>query len=187
MAHIRRITTFKDGQRRDTNLLVMTFDSTSLPEKINIGWPRKTVRVFIPNPLRYYKCHRFGHGSSTCRQSARCQQCGEAPHVGSECTAPKVHLSCGSSTHLASSSQCPVWKEEKAVCELKAKSDLSYSEARRQVKASSATPTPGKSYAQAAKVRTVSNSTQTACLSPSPETADTPHGQANTHHVEYCH
>ena len=114
VTHIRPITTFKDGQRRDTNLLVLTFDSTLLPEQINNGWLRKTIRVFIPNPLRCFKCHRFGNGSSSCRQSARCSQCGEAPHDGSECTAPKVCLSCGSSNHLVSSSQCPVWKEEKA-------------------------------------------------------------------------
>ena len=74
VTHIRRLTTFKDGQRRDTSLLVLTFNSTSLPEKLNIGWLRKDVRVFIPNPLRCFKCRRFGHGSSTCRQSARCQR-----------------------------------------------------------------------------------------------------------------
>ena len=153
-----------DFQRRSAarhELVVLTFNSTSLPEKLNIGWLRKDVRVFIPNPLRCFKCHRFGHGSSTCRQSARCQRCGENPHDGSECSAPTRCLSCGSSDHLVSSSQCPVWKEEKAVCELKAKSGLSYPEARRQVKATIVTPTPGKSYAQAAKIKTTTAETQT--------------------------
>ena len=159
--HIRRLTSFKDGQRKDTNLLVLTFNSTSLPDTLVIGWLRKDVRVFVPNPLRCYKCQRFGHGSSTCRQTARCQKCGEAPHEGSECTAPQLCLSCGSSDHLVSSSQCPVWKEEKGICELKAKSGISYPEARRQVQASKVTPTPGKSYAQAARLQTISHSTQT--------------------------
>ena len=63
-----------------------------------------------------------------------------------------------------SSSQCPVWKEEKRICELKAKSGLSYPEARRQVKAETATPTTGKTYAKAATVQTVSCSTQTEPL-----------------------
>ena len=122
---------------------------------------RAALRVLVPNPLRCFKCQRFGHGSSTCRQSARCQQCGQTPHDGSECSAPKVCLSCGSSDHTVSSSQCPIWKEEKAICEVKAKSGVSYPEARRQVKATTATPTPGKSYAQAAKVQTASSSVQT--------------------------
>ena len=165
VTHIRRLTTFRDGQRRDTSLLVLTFDTTTLPEKLNIGWLRKDVRVFVPNPLRCYKCQRFGHGSSSCRQSARCQTCGEAPHDGSSCTAPKVCLSCGSSDHPVSSSQCPVWKDEKSICELKAKSGLSYPEARKQVKATKQTPTPGKSYAQATQTQTTSISTQTEPLS----------------------
>ena len=164
VTHIRRLTTFRDGQRRDTSLLVLTFDSTTLPEKISIGWLRKEVRVFIPNPLRCYKCQRFGHGSSACRQTARCQKCGEAPHEGSDCTSPTSCLSCGSCDHLVSSSQCPVWKEEKRICELKAKSGLSYPEARRQVKAENVTPTPGKTYAKAATVQTASCSTQTEPL-----------------------
>ena len=42
------------------------------------------------------------------------------------------------------------------LCELKAKSGLSYPEARRQVNATIVTPTPGKSYAQAAEVQTAS-------------------------------
>ena len=164
VTHIRRLTSFRDGQRRDTSLLVLTFDSTTLPEKISIGWLRKEARVFIPNPLRCFKCQRFGHGSSSCRQTARCQKCGEAPHEDTECTSAKSCLSCGSSDHLVSSSQCPVWKEEKRICELKAKSGISYPEARRQVKAESATPTTGRSYAKAASVQTTSCSTQTEPL-----------------------
>lgn len=168
VTHIRRLTTFRDGQRRDTSLLVLTFDTTSLPEKINIGWLRKDVRVFVPNPLRCYKCQRFGHGSSSCPHSARCSKCGEAPHDGSDCTTLPRCLSCGSSDHLVSSTQCPTWKEEKQICELKAKSNLSYPEARRQVKASKQTPTPGKSYSQAARVKTTSSSTQTEPLAALP-------------------
>ena len=113
VTHIRRITSFRDGQRRDTSLLVLTFDTTTLPEKINIGWLRKEVRVFIPNPLRCFKCQRFGHGSSSCRQTARCQRCGDSPHDGSDCKTPLKCLSCGSEDHSVSSTQCPIWKKEK--------------------------------------------------------------------------
>ena len=168
VTHIRRITSFRDGQRRDTSLLVLTFDSTTLPEKLVIGWLRKDVRVFVPNPLRCYNCQRFGHGSTSCRQPARCQKCGEAPHEGSDCTSPKSCLNCGSADHLVSSSQCPVWKDEKQVCEVKAKTGLSYPEARRQVKAEKATPIPGRSYAKAASVQTASCGTQTEPLTALP-------------------
>ena len=168
VSHIRRLTTFRDGQRRDTSLLVLTFDTTTLPEKIAIGWLKKDVRVFIPNPLRCFKCQRFGHGSSTCRQAARCQRCGEAPHESSECTKPVSCLSCGSPDHSVSSSQCPTWKKEKRICEIKAQSGCSYPEARRRVEAETATPAPGRSYAKAARTETTSCSTQTDPISALP-------------------
>jgi hypothetical protein len=66
------------------------------------------------------------------------------------------------------SSQCPIWKEEKSICELKAKAGISYPEARRQVKGTKQTPTPGRSYAQAARVQTSSCSTQTEPLAALP-------------------
>ena len=168
VTHIRRITSFRDGQRRDTSLLVLTFDSTTLPDKINIGWLRKDVRVFIPNPLRCFKCQRFGHGSSSCRQTARCQRCGDSPHDGSECKTPLKCLSCGSEDHSVSSTQCPIWKKEKSICELKATSGMSYPEARRQFNAQNKTPTPGTSYAQAVRTSTASSSTQTEPLAALP-------------------
>ena len=161
VTHIRRLTTFRDGQRRDTSLLVLTFDFTTLPESIVIGWLKKDIRVFVPNPLRCYKCQRFGHGSSSCRQTARCPKCGEAPHEGSPCTSPVSCLNCGSPDHTVSSSQCPTWKKEKSICELKAKADISYPEARRRVEAQTTTPTPGRTYAKAASTQTTSSSTQT--------------------------
>ena len=109
--------------------------------------------MFIPNPLRYFKCHRFGLGSSTCRRSARNQQCGEAPHNGSECIVPKVCLSCGSSNHLVSSLQRPPH------CGRRRRLPPSLPPQARVMLA----------HAQAAKVQTESNSTQTdllACLPP---------------------
>ena len=145
VTHIRRITTFRDGQRRDTNLLVLTFNSTSLPETLNIGYLRKDVKVFIPNPLRCFQYHRFGHGSRGCQKPARCMRCGMAPHKGTDCTIAHFCLSCNSKGHPVSS-QYPTWKKRKSICELKAKANLSYPEARRRVKANKpTTPTHWRS------------------------------------------
>ena len=121
VTHIRRITTFRDGQRRDINLLVLTFNSTSLPESLHIGYLRKDVKVFIPNPLRCFQCHRFGHGSRGCQKPARCMRCGMAPHQGTDCAIAHFCLSCNSPDHLVSSSQCPTWKGKKASASSKQK------------------------------------------------------------------
>ena len=165
VSHVRRLTTFRDGQRRDTSLLVITFNTTKLPDTLLAGHVRYQVRVFIPNPLRCYNCQRFGHGSKFCKQSARCHKCGAAPHEGSPCSAPVKCLNCDATDHATNSTQCPTWKEEKLICEVKATTGVSYPEARRQVKAKQSTPTPGKSYSKAASVQTTSISTQTEPLS----------------------
>ena len=174
VAHVRRLTTFKDGQRRDTSLLVITFNTTKLPDTLLAGHIRYEVRVFVPNPLRCFNCQRFGHGSKFCKQSARCQQCGAAPHDGSPCSAPVKCLSCDATDHTTNSNQCPVWKKEKEICSVKATTGVSYPQARRAVEEKIAKQ-PAKSYAQATQTQTASSGTQTdaipelpplKCLSP---------------------
>ena len=160
VSHVRRLTTFRDGERKDTNLLVITFDTTTLPDSLLAGHIRYPVRVFIPNPLRCFNCQRFGHSSKFCKQNARCQKCGETPHEGSICSAPIKCLSCNSTDHGTNSNQCPVWKREKEICAVKATSGVSYQQARRSVEEKNPS-TDKKTYAQAAKVQTIAAQTQT--------------------------
>ncbi|GBO11583.1 hypothetical protein AVEN_202519-1 [Araneus ventricosus] len=35
------------------------------------------VRPFIPNPLRCFKCQRFGHSQTNCRGTLTCARCAE--------------------------------------------------------------------------------------------------------------
>lgn len=176
VSHVRRLTTFRDGQRRDTSLLVVTFNTTTLPDTLLAGYIRYEVRVFIPNPLRCFNCQRFGHGSKFCKQSARCFRCGDAPHEGTPCSSPTKCLSCDASDHATNSNQCPVWKKEKEICSVKATTGVSYPQARRTVEEKTAKQ-PAKTYALATQKQTVATSTQTddlpqlpplKCLSPVP-------------------
>ena len=160
VSHVRRLTTFRDGQRRDTSLLVITFDTTTLPETLLAGHIRYSVRVFIPNPLRCFNCQRFGHSSKFCKQDARCSKCGAAPHDGSPCSAPAKCLSCNSHDHGTNSTQCPVWKTEKEICAVRATMGVSYPQARRTVEQRNPSPS-AKTYASAAATQTASIETQT--------------------------
>ena len=160
VSHVRRLTTFRDGQRKDTNLLVLTFETTTLPDTLLAGHIRYSVRVYIPNPLRCFNCQRFGHSSKFCKQSPRCQRCGEAPHEGSPCSSPAKCLSCDSTEHGTNSNQCPVWKREKEICAVKATNGVSYQQARRTVEETNPKPSI-KTYAQAAKTQTSTAETQT--------------------------
>ena len=160
VSHVRRLTTFRDGQRKDTSLLVLTFETTKLPDTLLAGHIRYQVRVFIPNPLRCLTCQRFGHSSKFCKQSPRCHKCGATPHEGTACTDPNKCLSCNSTDHNTNSSQCPVWKTEKEICAVKATTGVSYPQARRTVQERKPSPS-AKTYAQTAKLQTATIQTQT--------------------------
>ncbi|GBN08076.1 hypothetical protein AVEN_273830-1 [Araneus ventricosus] len=41
---------------------------------------RLSVRPYIPNPLRCFKCQRFGHSKTSCRGTLTCARCAEVGH-----------------------------------------------------------------------------------------------------------
>ena len=60
------------GDRRKTNTFIVTFNIPSAPKFLKIGYIRVPVATYIPNPLRCFKCQKFGHGSRTCKNDTRC-------------------------------------------------------------------------------------------------------------------
>ncbi|GBL91503.1 hypothetical protein AVEN_13703-1, partial [Araneus ventricosus] len=77
VSHVRRISIRRDGQLLNTKHLILTFDSAKLPENIKAGYMRLSVRTYIPNPLRCFKCQRFGHSKTSCRGTLTCARCAE--------------------------------------------------------------------------------------------------------------
>ena len=155
VSHVRRMTTFRDGQRRDTSLLTITFNHPQIPEFLIVGRLRYRVEPFIPNPLRCYNCQRYGHGSKFCKNPATCKECGKDAHDGSPCTAPKKCLGCQKTDHFVDSKECPKWKTEKEICSVKVTHNVSYPEARRIVE--SRLPTPSSQSYAATASQSVSN------------------------------
>ncbi|GBN50026.1 hypothetical protein AVEN_95581-1 [Araneus ventricosus] len=84
--HVRRITIRRDGQLLNTKHLILSFDSNKLPEHIKAGYMRLSVRTYIPNPLRCFKCQRFGHSKTSCRGTLTCARCAEVGHESTDCT-----------------------------------------------------------------------------------------------------
>ncbi|GBM48858.1 hypothetical protein AVEN_36916-1 [Araneus ventricosus] len=78
--HVRRITIRRDGQLLNTKHLILTFDSNKLPEHSKAGYMRLSVGTYIPNPLRCFKCQRFGHSKTSCRGTLTCARCTEVGH-----------------------------------------------------------------------------------------------------------
>ena len=116
---------------------ILTFGKTHLPEKIAIGWTKCNVRQYIPRPRRCFKCQKFGHGAKTCRaEFSSCTTCGQMvteDHIH-PCTRPAMCTICGGN-HAASSSSCPLYKQESEILTLQTKERIRYTEARRIVMA----------------------------------------------------
>ncbi|GBN11757.1 hypothetical protein AVEN_272693-1 [Araneus ventricosus] len=148
MCHVRRISIRRDGQLLNTKHLILTFSSAKLPEYIKAGYMRLSVRLYIPNPLRCFKCQRFGHSKTSCRGTLTCARSAEMGHDRSQCTSAEKCVNC-KEAHTSFSRHCSAWKLEKEIVATKIKKQISYPEARKLVK--SQTPASTTSYSSIVK------------------------------------
>ncbi len=61
---------------QDSLLVMINFYQKKLLEKVYIGFMCYDVRLYIPPPLRGFKCQRFGHIAAVCKGKQRCGKCG---------------------------------------------------------------------------------------------------------------
>ena len=55
----KRFTIKKDGNLIETNTLLLTFNTTTLPKSLKYFYRIIPVEVYIPNPLRCFNCQRL--------------------------------------------------------------------------------------------------------------------------------
>ncbi|XP_055951448.1 uncharacterized protein LOC129987499 [Argiope bruennichi] len=154
---VRRITIRREGQILETKHHIITFKSPKLPDFIYAGYIKLPVRPYIPNPLRCFKCQRFGHSKANCRGTVTCARCSEKGHESQQCSAPEKFVNC-KGEHTSFSRLCPRWKLEKQITTTKIKEEISYSEARKKVLLQ--TPLPGVSYASVVQKNCCENCTK---------------------------
>ena len=134
VTNVKRFT-FKDGDTiRPSNTYLMEFSSAVLPSSIKTGFCRMAVELYVPNPLRCYKCQKFGHGSRACRGHLICYVCGSDEHESFDCERQPKCANCKGS-HKADSKQCPSYIREAAIIKLKYKNNISFAEARKRYSA----------------------------------------------------
>ncbi|XP_064475742.1 uncharacterized protein LOC135389638 [Ornithodoros turicata] len=155
---VRKIKIRKNNEYITTRNIILTFDRPTLPDKLKVGYLSADVRPYVPNPLRCFRCNRFGHAADSCRGSACCARCGKSEHETKECKGPDCCVNC-SSNHPSYSRSCTKWKYEKEVLHVKVTQNINYPEARKKV----APIFFEKSFATAVKqkVKLVTQSTQT--------------------------
>ncbi|XP_049523873.1 uncharacterized protein LOC125945682 [Dermacentor silvarum] len=129
--NVKRIKMRRDGKEIQTKHLILTFGSSVLPEIIETGYVKIRVRPYIPNPLRCFKCQRFGHSSQNCRGRITCAKCADE-HPSESCENAPHCVNCDGE-HAAYSRSCPSWKKEKEIVTIKVKENISFREARRRV------------------------------------------------------
>ena len=178
------ITRLRDGVRERTWSVILTFGLEKVPEHVFIGYERVSCRVYIPLPLRCFKCQKFGHGANKCNSlKVFCGKCsGEHDSADCDISVPKC-VNC-SLPHASNSRDCPKFKLEKEIVAYRAKERVDYFEARKIVlRELGSTSTPNLSYAAAVvnkpTVTTVSCQTEfywvtTTAPSTSPPTAVLP-------------
>ncbi|GFS78274.1 uncharacterized protein TNCV_3172251 [Trichonephila clavipes] len=152
---VRRITIKKDNSVIPTKLLILTFNRPKLPTTIKAGYLNCKIRPYIPNPLRCFKCQRFGHSQNSCRGQLTCSRCAAVGHSSTDCTLEPKCINC-SQIHTADSKLCPKWKTEKEIQTIKTNRNISYFEARQLI-----APQFSQTYAQVAKPSIATSTTQT--------------------------
>ncbi|GBM48556.1 hypothetical protein AVEN_184575-1 [Araneus ventricosus] len=170
----RRITLKRDGQIIPTRHVILTFDTPVLPKKITAGYISCDIRPCIPNPVRCFKCQRFGHTKTACRgSSALCPRCSEPGHEETICQNPEKFLIVREI--MLHTQTCPKWKLEKEIQSVKVTRNISIQESRKI--AHDRTPKTNHSYSAALK--TIKNSdtprepiqTPTDTIVPKPSTS----------------
>ena len=121
------------GDSRIPTAQVILHVEGPLPEYVRFGWNRHSVSVYVPPPMRCYKCQRFGHIASHCAaRKERCRICA-GPHPYQECQIKDTHRSenkafCPNcrSPHPASYQSCPAYKQARIFKKIQINEGISY-------------------------------------------------------------
>ncbi|GBN80230.1 hypothetical protein AVEN_158573-1 [Araneus ventricosus] len=148
----RRINIRRDGRLIPTQHVVLTFQTPVLPKSIKAGYINCKLRPYIPNPLRCFKCQRYGHSQQSCRGTDPvCGKCAESGHETNVCPSDTFKCRNCSGPHAASSKSCPTRIFEKEVIAVKIKRNITFPEARQIVK--DRTPKVGVSYSSTVQMQ----------------------------------
>lgn len=132
VVEVKRVKKKEGSKLVDTPMLILTFDTERLPDKIMAAWYAMDVRQYQPAPRRCYNCQKFGHLGSNCRsKESICAKCGQVKLEVHSCSRTRC-VNC-SESHPASDKNCEFYKMEKEILSIQSSDKLSYAEARRCV------------------------------------------------------
>ena len=130
VTEVKRISVTRAGKKENTHTYILTFGTSDLPTKIKVGYLSVPIKPYIPNPLRCFRCQRFGHHRDQCKSPEVCGKCGNTDHSKEHCEVDPACVNC-KGKHEASSKNCPSWKKEKEISRIKTERNLPYPQARK--------------------------------------------------------
>jgi hypothetical protein len=128
----KRLSFMKDGERHPSGTVFLTFGFPDVPERIKLGFMVVRVDPYVPNPMRCFNCQKFGHTARTCKHEQACSVCSGKGHDDRSCINQAKCANC-EGDHPSFSKECPLYRQEKQVQEVKVKQKLSYFEAKKLV------------------------------------------------------
>ena len=87
----RWVTNRRNDETIQSHTYILTYEKPSIPEDIRNGYTIERVEQYIPAPLQYFKCQKFGHHKEICRGHQVCDKCCESDpyHIENECKSIK--------------------------------------------------------------------------------------------------
>ena len=78
-----------------------------------ISYINEKIEQYISNPLRCFKCQKFGHHGNICNRCTICSKCGEREpkHTTTDCKPHNKRANCNEN-HPSYVRTCPVWQKE---------------------------------------------------------------------------
>ena len=72
---------------KQTNKYVLSFDMPTPLQHVKCAYVRLPVEEYTPNPMRCFKCQKYGHTTNKCNSQVACGRCGtnEQDHSTREC------------------------------------------------------------------------------------------------------
>lgn len=152
---IRRMTRTVNGTRVNTGGIVITFDGTTAPTEIDIGFYKRTTRPFIPSPMQCFRCFKFGHTKTRCQAAPACRICSKEHPIALDtnnrqvCNEPAWCRNCDGD-HQIASRNCPLYKEEELIIQIRSDEGVSLHEARKLAKQRMSEETQASTFAETA-------------------------------------
>lgn len=128
---VLRMKTTRDGTKKDSETVLIESEGNFVPNKVFLGFMSYPVRVYVPKPLRCFKCQRYGHTAKVCKEQRRCARCG-GDHEYGKCgdgVQPRC-CNCGGA-HSVAYGGCEFMKRENEIQKVRVERKLSYAEAAR--------------------------------------------------------